>query len=189
MISFKNYELSLIILEELLKKGIRQNRFGFNGEFSKNELNSITSLTLSGLSSLEEIERLPELRSLTIYSYPTSNLIEFDTLKVNTITDFSILSSLTNLEELKIYNDNFITSLDISNLSNLNTIILFNNPNLKTIIGLDEKAKLKSIVLINNGLTNIGNIKKYILNTTNTPENILDVKLFPQLFGSRHKRL
>ena len=189
MISFKNYELSLIILEELLKKGIRQNRFGFNGEFSKNELNSITSLTLSGLSSLEELERLPELRSLTIYSYPTSNLIEFDTLKVNTITDFSILSSLTNLEELKIYNDNFITSLDISNLSNLNTIILFNNPNLKTIIGLDEKAKLKSIVLINNGLTNIGNIKNYILNTTNTPENILDVKLFPQLFGSRHNRL
>ena len=50
MISFKNYELSLIILEELLKKGIRQNRFGFNGEFSKNELNSITSLTLSGLN-------------------------------------------------------------------------------------------------------------------------------------------
>ena len=103
MISFKNYELSLIILEELLKKGIRQNRFGFNGEFSKNELNSITSLTLSGLSSLEEIERLPELRSLTIYSYPTSNLIEFDTLKVNTITDFSIFAFISFIVGLHLY--------------------------------------------------------------------------------------
>lgn len=189
MISFKNYELSLIILEELLKKGLRQTRFGFNGEFSEAELRSVTSLTLTGLSSLEEIEKLPQLRSLTIYSYPSSNLTDFDSLKINTITDFSILSALTNLEELKIYNDNGITSLDISNIPNLNTIILFNNPNLKTITGLDEKTNLKSVILINNNLTSIGNTKKYILNTTNTPENILDVKLFPHLFGSRHNRL
>ena len=189
MINFNNYELSLIILEQLLKKGLRQNRFGFNGEFSESEISSITNLTLTGLSSLDEIDKLPNLRSLTIYSYPSSNLAEFDPLQINTITDFSLLSNLTHLEELKIYNDNFLSLLDINNLTNLNTIVLFNNVNLKTLIGLDEKTKLKSVVLINNGLRSIGNTKKYIINTTNTPENILDVKLFPNLFGSRHNRL
>lgn len=189
MINFNNYELSLIILEQLLKKGLRQNRFGFNGEFSESEISSITNLTLTGLSSLDEIDKLPNLRSLTIYSYPSSNLAEFDPLQINTITDFSLLSNLTHLEELKIYNDNFLSLLDINNLTNLNTIVLCNNVNLKTLIGLDEKTKLKSVVLINNGLRSIGNTKKYIINTTNTPENILDVKLFPNLFGSRHNRL
>lgn len=189
MINFNNYELSLIILEQLLKKGLRQNRFGFNGEFSESEISSITNLTLTGLSSLDEFDKLPNLRSLTIYSYPSSNLAEFDPLQINTITDFSLLSNLTHLEELKIYNDNFLSLLDINNLTNLNTIVLFNNVNLKTLIGLDEKTKLKSVVLINNGLRSIGNTKKYIINTTNTPENILDVKLFPNLFGSRHNRL
>ena len=189
MINFNNYELSLIILEQLLKKGLRQNRFGFNGEFSESEISSITNLTLTGLSSLDEIDKLPNLRSLTIYSYPSSNLAEFDPLQINTITDFSLLSNLTHLEELKIYNDNFLSLLDINNLTNLNTIVLFNNVNLKTLIGLDEKTKLKSVVLINNGLRSIGITKQYIINTTNTPENILDVKLFPNLFGSRHNRL
>ena len=96
---------------------------------------------------------------------------------------------MTHLEELKIYNDNFLSLLDINNLTNLNTIVLFNNVNLKTLIGLDEKTKLKSVVLINNGLRSIGNTKKYIINTTNTPEYIIDVKFFPNLFGSRHNRL
>ena len=84
--------------------------------------------------------------------------------------------------------DGTVTNIDQDEILG-NVVEITHNPNLKTITGLDEKTKLKSIVLINNGLTNIGNIKKYILNTTNTPENILDVKLFPQLFGSRHNRL
>ena len=188
MIKINNYELGTCILHELIKRGIRNSIFDYNGEFSEQELNMIDHLTLTGISNLMDIDKLPQLKTLNIYSYPSSNLIEFDSSLINDIFDFSILANLNSLEELRIYNDNNIEFLDITNLKKLKVLDLFNNPNLTVIKGLDELKNLESASLINNGFKTIGDTKKYITNTMDTAQNTLDIKLFISLFGHEEER-
>ena len=188
MIRIDNYELGTCILHELIKRGIRNSIFDYNGEFSEQELNMIDHLTLTGISNLMDIDKLPQLKTLNIYSYPSSNLIEFDSSLINDIFDFSILANLNSLEELRIYNDNNIEFLDITNLKKLKVLDLFNNPNLTEIKGLDELKNLENVSLINNGFKTIGDTKKYITNTMDTAQNTLDIKLFISLFGHEEER-
>ena len=64
-------ELSLIIDEELRKKGIDRKIRSFDPGFcvfTYDELDKITSLELSRVSSLEGLELLPNLRKLIIKS-------------------------------------------------------------------------------------------------------------------------
>lgn len=188
MIKINNYELSLCILEELIKRGIRKNIFNFDGSFEENELFEITNLNLTGLTSLKDINKLARLKSLSIYSFPTSNMTQYDVAKINQIEDFTPISLLTNLEELRIANDNYITELNISSLKKLRVLELYNNLNLKNVIGIDSLTTLESISLINNKITDLGNTKKYIINTMDAPVNILDIKLFSHLFKDEETR-
>ena len=188
MIRIDNYELGTCILHELIKRGIRNSIFDYNGEFSEQELNMIDHLTLTGISNLMDIDKLPQLKTLNIYSYPSSNLIEFDSSLINDIFDFSILANLNSLEELRIYNDNNIDFLNITNLKKLKVLDLFNNPNLTEIKGLDELKNPENVSLINNGFKTIGDTKKYITNTMDTAQNTLDINLFISLFGHEEER-
>ena len=65
MIKFNNYELGVCILHELIKKGIRNSIFDYNGEFSEQELNMIENLTLTGISDLIDIDKI--LRAKFLY--------------------------------------------------------------------------------------------------------------------------
>ena len=61
-----NGSLASIILEKLIKLGKRENSFGFNGTFSKEELDSITDLTITNCDGLEGISNLKNLKKLRI---------------------------------------------------------------------------------------------------------------------------
>ena len=121
-------ELSLIIDEELRKKGIDRKIRSFDPGFcvfTYDELDKITSLELSRVSSLEGLELLPNLRKLIIKSPDFSNVssdVDINDSNMNSIKDFSLISRLTKLEELQIINDINLSSLDITKLEELRNL-------------------------------------------------------------------
>ena len=110
---FNNYDLAFAILDELINLKIRRNVFGFNCEFSLEELSQIKKLVLKNANSLEEINLLPNLKEINIYSEYSDNSEYLDDNFYNHITDFTPLESLSNLEVLRIYNDFNLHSLDV----------------------------------------------------------------------------
>ena len=176
-----NSSLSSIILEKLIKLGKRKNSFGFNGTFSKEELDSITDLIITNCDGLEGISNLKNLRKLRIIG---PNLYSFnETANLNTITDFSEINKLTQLEYLEIVYDENIEVLDVSKLEKLTTLKLFCNSNLKVIKGLDSKKRLENVVICECPIFDFGNIIEYINNTSDTLVNILDLKMYINLFS------
>lgn len=177
----ESFSLSLNILDQLIKQGIRQNKFGFNGEFSFEELRAITTLVVKDCDDLTGISKLPNLKSLKIVS---NNLDSFSSaFSVNNIHTFNEINSLTSLEELTIWHDNNITDLDISNLANLRKITLFCNPNLTEIKGLDKLTNLDVIYINGCPLKNIGDPKKYLENTKKASINIMDYRIYNNSFS------
>lgn len=177
-------ELSLIIDEELRKKGIDRKIRSFDPGFcvfTYDELDKITSLELSRVSSLEGLELLPNLRKLIIKSPDFSNVssdVDINDSNMNSIKDFSVISRLTKLEELQIINDINLSSLDITKLEELRNLTIVNNPNLKVIKGLEEKRNLQSVMLCGNALDFDFDIETYIKNTMGSRKNVLDVSLY-----------
>ena len=106
-------ELSLIIDEELRKKGIDRKIRSFDPGFcvfTYDELDKITSLELSCVSSLEGLELLPNLRKLIIKSPDFSNVS----------SDVDINDSNIKIDGLFINNGygpitNFVKDLNITN--------------------------------------------------------------------------
>lgn len=170
-----SYTLKLNILEQLRKQGIITSIFGFNGEFTKEQLDSIEELTITNCDDITGISELVNLKKLTISS---SKLDSFKSVSfINEIKDFSELSLLSNLESLTIINDYNIETLDVSNLVNLKIIKIFNAPKLTKIQGLDSLTNLKELVVCDCPIRDIGNIEKFISNTSSTTTNVLDISL------------
>ncbi len=185
--TINNNDLALEILNELITQKVRSSFFGFNGTFTPEELNHITKITLKGVTSLDDLEKLPNLKELNIFSDDSSNIINPDEADINHILDFSPLEQLKNLKTLRIYNDCFLESLDLSNMTSLHRVQLVNNTHLQTLRGLDKLMNLQEVVLLNNGLATIENIKDYIEHTKDTAVNVFDLTMFPNLFGENFK--
>lgn len=182
-----NGSLASIILEKLIKLGKRENSFGFNGTFSKEELDSITDLTITNCDGLEGISNLKNLKKLRIIG---PNLYSFnETANLNTITDFSEINNLYQLESLEIVYDENIETLDISNLKNLKNLKLFCDSNLKIVKGIGDKKKLESVVVCECPIIDFGNAIDYINNTADTLTNILDLKMYINLFSKDKIRI
>ncbi len=141
-----NNSLATIILEKLINLGVRDSFFGFDGNFTEDELASITDLTITNCDGLLGISNLKNLKTLKIIG---PNLSSFNTsLPTNQILDFSEINKLLNLEKLEIIYDENIEILDIENLDKLTILSLFCNSNLVKVKGLDNKKKLKKIFSI-----------------------------------------
>ena len=172
--------LATIILEKLIKLGVRKNFFGFDGTFTQEQLESITELTITNCNGLGGISNLKNLKTLKILG---PNLYSFfETADLNKITDFSEINLLQKLENLEIIYDENIGVLDVSNLKKLKTLKLLCNSNLKIIKGLNDKKELEKVIICECPIIDFGNVIDYINNTSNTSINILDIKMYLGLF-------
>lgn len=177
----KNYSLSLNILQELIKKGLRNSVFGFDGSFSAFELGAIEELTITNCNGLSGLELLTNLKSLKIVS---SRLDSFDDqISLNKFKNFMPINQLYNLEKLAIYNDPNAINLNITNLTKLRKLTLLNNSKLAVIKGLHKLKNLEKVVISNCDLSDIGDIREYIINTRDVEVNILDINYTTKILG------
>lgn len=182
MVKIESDTLSASIMKLLMKQGKRKNYFGFDGTFTEEELAGIESLVVTQCESLEGIEHLTNLKSLKIVG------VNLDTFRFagfpNNISDFTPINNLPNLEELTIWHDTNIISLNVSSLKQLKRLNLICNPNLREVEGLDSLECLEMVCTNGSPIKMIGDPKTYIENTKDTPVNILDLRTYNSLFAS-----
>lgn len=159
-------------------------------EFSEDDLALIDSLDIVNFSSLADIVHFPNLKRLSLRGSSYNDILpEFhydDCSIINHITDFSPLSTLSELEELVIENDLHIEELDLTKLKRLKTLIVVNNPLLREVKGLDDLEHLVYIIMYGNAITTSLDMKKYAYNTRLSNTNILDIGMYlPMIGGTR----
>ncbi len=178
-IMISNQEICNQIDTLLIQQGYkRQNIFNTVKGYTKEELNLVTTLYLECSETLDDLVNFPNLKILKIKSSNQDTVIEKDPFTVNSISDFSILSYLTNLEELTIVNDVNIKQLDITPLKKLTKIKLCNNPNLEKIEGLDKLMHLDNILIYANKKNPKINVMQYLENTKEAKKNYLDITAY-----------
>ena len=165
-ITFKEQNLYNTIVKTLESKVSSKIDSTYTITMTKDNLESVTSLQLnvgedetsSEVSNLEGIEKFTNLRTL-----------EIESTKIN---DISVLSNLTNLEELHIYGDYKIKDFSrvtsnqsikdltpISKLTKLNKLTL-SGYNISDISFLSTLTKLTELDLMNNKIKDITPISK-----------------------------
>lgn len=156
-------------------------------EFSEVDLARIDSLDIVNFSSLADIVHFPNLKRLSLRGSSYNDILpEFhydDCSIINHITDFSPLSTLTELEELVIENDLHIEELDLTKLKRLKTLIVVNNPLLKDVKGLDDLEHLVYIIMYGNAIITPLDMNKYVYNTRLSNTNILDIGMYLPMIG------
>lgn len=141
-------------------------------DFTEKQLLELKSLSISTITDISNIKALKNLESLSITCMDS---MEY---KQEEFIDYGKLNSLTKLKSLVIANNLHIQKLDVSNLENLEVLIIVSNNNLEEIIGLENLKKLKRVVIVGNNIRQIPNVKQYIENTKKSDINILDYKIF-----------
>lgn len=169
-----NTNLAFTILKKLVKLGVRESVFPFDGEFTDDELNSIESLAMTSNDSFREISKLSNLKKLTIVGEPQTDS-DLDNC-------YEEIFQLFNLESLSIHEVTNIGYLDLTNMKSLKRLILVNNYNLNNIDGLSDLKGLQEVVVCGNSIRKLDNAIEYIENTSNARTNILDVLMFIQTF-------
>lgn len=178
-ILISNQEICNQIDEVLIENGLKQKSlFHTTKGYTKEELKQITRIYLECSDSLEDLLYLPNLKVLKIKSSNQETVIEEDPFKVNHISDFSILSYLTSLEELTIVNDATIESLVLSPLQKLTKLKICNNKKLVNIVGLDHLKNLNNILIYGNKKEPQIDPIRYLENTKNAKKNYLDITMF-----------
>ncbi len=156
-------------------------------EFSQEELDLIKELKIENPTN-KCLEGIEYLKNLEVLSISTKGSTEYDKSPC-TITDKDIskIAKLTNLKSLIINNQSAITWVDLTNLKNLEEIIITKNPNIDTIYGLDKLTKVKDFEEYGNKeLYNVDHINKLINN--NELDNIdLDVQHYNEILPSSSK--
>ena len=165
-ITFKDKNLYNMIVKALGNKVLTKTDSTYTITITKNNLESVTNIELNvgeGNSSievinLEGIEKFKNLKKLEIES--------------TKITDISVLSSLTNLEELYIYGSyqikDYSRSTSKRNIKDLTTISKLTNLkklalsgyNISTISSLSTLTKLTELDLMDNRIKDIAPISK-----------------------------
>lgn len=183
-----SWNLTNIVWKELEKKGIktRTNSYGLlTNAFTQEELEQITHLNLENVSgSFEGLSNLTNLKSLRISSSKWNAYTSAKDLISITDKDIFEIEKLTNLQHLTINNQRLITSIDISNFTNLQSLELTKNEELVNIVGLDKNKTIGSLTIYDsNNLASIKNLDKFIEQNPNLFEINLDVLLFPEVIG------
>lgn len=178
-VTINNQEICNQINQLLIEEGLCSHSvFDTPTGYTKEELKKVTTIYLENSTSIEELLKLPNLKTLKIKSSSQDTVIDENPFTINQIADFSILSYLTNLEELTIVNDPTIEKIVLSPLKNLKKIKLCNNPHLKSIIGLDQLKNLKNILIYGNEKEPQINPLTYLDNTKEAEKNYLDITMF-----------
>jgi len=178
----KSYSLAICIQNMLIKKGDKTGFLNFNADFSSEELASIETLNITNCDSLDGLENLKNLKTLRLVG---TNLENFsNTGALNNIVDFSPIKKIKQLENLAIWHDNNLNSLDLTGLENLVTLNLVSNQNLVEIKGLENLKNLKTVFITGSKVTEMGSPLKYIESTKDTYVNVLDVKMYEPLFSN-----
>lgn len=128
------------------------------------------------INSEIKIHYLDELKHLK-----TINILGENTDYQKQIIDYSEINRFSELEVLRIESNKNIKSLDINNLTELHTLILIDNINLETVIGLENLKKLKIIIIVGNKVKSIDNIEQFIDNTKNAKMIKFDVNMYHYL--------
>lgn len=180
-----SYEMSFLLDETLTKIGKSRNISIMSPQFcyfSKTQLDSIEYLEINNMSNVSELIFLKNLKSLVIASADYSKMMNNEPLKynmyINHIKDFSVISKLSNLEELYILHDINLVELDIESLSKLKHLRLIDNPGFERLNGLDSLTNLQEVIIYGNNIQTSIDINKYIDNTISTSPNILDIKMY-----------
>ncbi|MEG1309759.1 MAG: hypothetical protein RSD06_02640, partial [Bacilli bacterium] len=167
-----NYYLSLEIDENMKMLG-KNRQISFRDPnfniFTKKEIENITELKLRNTTTIEDLKYLTNLKKLSIEGIDYNrikdeNNLEFNPL-MNHIKNFDIINQLKNLETLVINNDINIKKLDISNLTNLKILHLKNDPELRTLKGLEKLKQLKEVIIYGTNIKNKIDFKNYVVNT------------------------
>ena len=178
-ITINNQEICNQIDQILIQESLRKNSvFNTQKGYTKEELEKVTTIYLENSDSIEELLKLPNLKVLKIKSSSQDTVIEENPFTINHISDFSILSYLTKLEELTIVNDPTIEQIVLSPLKNLKKIKLCNNAHLKNIVGLDQLKKLNNILIYGNEKEPQIDPIAYLENTKEAEKNYLDITMF-----------
>ena len=185
--------LALLLRDTLEKSGNRNPKYNQVFDYKKfttEELATITSLKLEG-TSFEDISVLKyctNLKELSIISENAKNVITVLSdeakknylMRKNKITDFSVISDLTNLEFLTISYDENLKSLDLSRLRKLTSLKLDHNPNLAEVKGIDSLEELSELVLYSNSISHPFDVPNMMKNGM-LSDIKLDVDLYPIL--------
>lgn len=190
-----NLDLSIAANNALVEKGLRKNYLITDDryrQFTEHELEYIEEIKLENAYDITDLYKLKNLKRLNIKSIDYNKLsqsIDYnDSFYINHITDFSVLSNLSNLEELIIANDLFINELDLSSMNNLHKLILINNPNLTKIVGLDSLKNLNEVTMYGNNISGDNfNFEQYARNTILCVENSLDISMYLGIIKNSRK--
>ena len=144
--------------------------------------------------SVDEIkERCKKLTTLKVdINVPILYLNELSSLKILNIfnmandpdikkINYDAINSYKNLEGLIISHNPNIEILDLSNLSNLQNLLIIGNLNLKKIVGLEKLKKLNRVIIVGNDIKNLPFAKQIFENNPNPDMFILDVNLYHNL--------
>lgn len=143
-------------------------------------LSNLKSLDLSGNTSIREIKPITELSNLTILSLANNNNITDLTKLLDKNDDKKKTLKLINLQELNLEHvNNSSSSISISSLTELENIrvLNLNNNGLTSINGIVNFENLETLFLNNNSIKKINSlIKKTTKNGVTTIEKVSPVK-------------
>lgn len=183
-----SYDFAKAIWKDLEKRGIpmRKDPIGLmDCRFTKEELAMVKSISLSDASmGIKGISNLVNLESLTITTSqrtaytPRNQLISIED------RDIYEIEKLSKLKHLEITNQRLITSIDITNFPNLQTLTLTRNENLEAIYGLSQNRSLYGLTIYDsNNLQRIADLDKFIEQNKNLEDLNLDVLMYPWAIG------
>ena len=180
-------DLAVSLNEFLVARNLRDSNIKITDskftEFSEYELGSITELCIKNSYDISELDKLPNLSKLHIKSADYNKIapsLDYESSPViNHIKDFSVLSKLNNLEELVVANDLYVDKIDLTGMPKLQKLILVNNPNLTTLIGLDKLKNLNEVTMYGNDISGENfDFDAYVQNTYLCVENTLDISMY-----------
>lgn len=183
-----DYSLAQAVWKDLEKRGIpmRKDVVGImDCRFTKEELAMVKSISLADASmGIKGISNLVNLESLTITTSqrtaytPRNQLISIED------RDLYEIEKLSKLKHLEITNQRLITSVDITNFPNLQTLTLTRNENLDAIYGLGKNRGLYDLTIYDcNNLQRIADLDKFVEQNQNLENLNLDVLMYPWAIG------
>lgn len=164
----------------------------FDDSFTTEELSKITELSFDDNRGEQGcctgIELLPNLKKLSISSRRnTAYVSPDDIVSIGYNKDVTSIEKCKSLETLTIENQDRLSYLDVSQLTNLRKLEVVGNQNLEHLDGLDKVPLLNSLTCFGNeSLFKIEKLDKIIEEKPHLQHLNLDVLLFPSAVGYRY---
>ena len=176
-----NSEETSVISSALVEAGIDfPTEYVIDNAFPVELLSCIKKVVLinNTLDNLNFLTLLPNLEELVISNLDyqkVADYLDYSESSFNIIGDFSAIGKLKNLKTLIIDNDICVKELDFSKLTELQTIILTNNPGLRNLKGMGELHKLDKVLMYGNSIREFEGFEDYLHNTIDASVNTVDL--------------